>query len=389
MSKMTGILLLIATFLFYKLSYAAPMCRVMVHNSQTSAYAPEITVVIGTDRKNSNTMVVSKELIKHLAQNPNARINVIDLAQLPQSVFKADYFEKKSPFFENNFVKPIVNADGIIFVIPEYDGAVPGILSYYMNHMRASLSKKQIGLVGISAGRWGARSPLDAFKGTLTHRGGRVLGDIQVNIEFVEGKVENSQLTNPDAKNRLGALATELTKSLNLSTGGVPNQKNLGMIAAAAKDKKTQILLNNSNAVEGLFSNYVLNANGTLSYVQFNGPTKIKNKDVVIPGQDVDTHNLGYGMPVGAIKGFKKEWYKKPNLESTGLKIGDKVKLEYESGIVVNGKLKNIVLDADGNALVLTFSDVTVKNGSNFLFQKDWGDFDIAVADHIEQITLQ
>lgn len=76
MNKMTGILLLIATFLFYKLSYAAPMCRVMVHNSQATAYAPEITVVISTDRKNSNTMVVSKELLKHLAQNPNARINV-------------------------------------------------------------------------------------------------------------------------------------------------------------------------------------------------------------------------------------------------------------------------------------------------------------------------
>ncbi|MBY0555162.1 NAD(P)H-dependent oxidoreductase [bacterium] len=361
----------------------------MVHNSQASIYAPEITVVISTDRKNSNTMVVSKELLKHLAQNPNARINVVDLAKLPQSMFKADYFEKKSPFFENNFVKPIVNTDGIIFVIPEYDGAVPGILSYYMNHMRASLSKKQIALVGISAGRWGARSPLDAFKGTLTHRGGRVLGDIQVNIEFVESKVEQSQLTNPDAKSRLGMLATELTKSLNLSPGAIPTQKNLGMIAAGAKDKKAQVLLNNSNAVEGVFSNYVLNDNGTLSYVQFSGPTKIKNKDVIIPGQDVNVHDLGYGMPVGAIKGFKKEWYKKPNIESTGLKIGERVKLEYESGIVVNGQLKNMTFDTDGNLLVLTFSDVTVKNGSNFLFQKDWGDFDIAVADYIEQITLQ
>lgn len=389
MNKMTGILLFIATFLFYKLSYAAPLCRVMVHNSQATAYAPEITVVISTDRKNSNSAVVSKELLKHLTQNPNARINVVDLAKLPQSMFKADYFEKKSPFFENNFVKPIVNADGIIFVIPEYDGAVPGILSYYMNHMRASLSKKQIGLVGISAGRWGARAPLDAFKGTLTHRGGRVLGDIQVNIEFVEAKVENSQLTNADAKSRLSILATELTKSLNLSPGAVPAQKNLGMIAAAAKDKKAQVLLNNSNAVEGLFSNYVLNENGTISYIQFSGPTKIKNKDVVIPGQDVNVHDLGYGMPVGAIKGFKKEWHKKSNLESTGLKIGERIKLEYESGIVVNGKLKNMTYDTEGNLLVLTFSDVNVKNGSEFLFQKDWGDFDIAVADHIEQITLQ
>lgn len=388
MNKMTGILLLIATFLFYKLSYAAPMCRVMVHNSQATAYAPEITVVISTDRKNSNSAIVGQELIKQLTQNPNARINVIDLALLPQSMFKSDYFEKKSASFEKNFVTPIVKADGIIFVIPEYDGAVPGILSYYMNHMRSSLSKKQIALVGLSAGKWGARSPLDAFKGTLTHRGGRVLGDIQVNIENIETKVENSQLTHADSKSRLDLLARELTKSLNLSPGAVPTQKNLALIAASAKDKKAEILLNNSNAVEGLFANYVLNENGTLSYVQFSGPTKIKNKDAVIPGQDTNVHNLGYGMPVGAIKGFKKEWYKKANFEATGLKIGQSIKLEYESGIVVNGKIKNLTFDADGNLLVITFNDVSVKNGSNFLFQKEWGDFDIAVADHIEQITL-
>jgi chromate reductase len=389
MNKLSVLVLFIATLLFYKLSFAAPLCRVIVHNSQVQSYAQEITVVIGTDRKNSNSSIVAKEMAKQLAESQSVRVNVINLIDLPKSMFGTDYFAKKSAYFENNFVKPIVKADGVIFVIPEYDGAVPGVLSYYLNHMRSSFDKKQVALVGVSAGKWGARSALDSFKGTLTHRRARVLGDLQINIEQVESKIANSQITDRDSKIRIADTARELIKSLNQNQNSISAQKSIALLAVAAKDKKVQLTLNNSNSVEGVLSNIVLNENGTPAYVQFSGPTKIKNKDAVIQGQDVDVHNLGYGMPVGAIKGFKKEWYKKANLDSANLKIGARVKLEYESEVIVNGVIKKLTLDAEGNLLVLTFSDVTVKNGRNFLFEKSWGDFDIAVADYIEQISLQ
>ena len=66
----------------------------MVHNSQASTYAREVTVVIGTDRQGSKSALVAAELVAQLTSDPTVRVNLVDLAKLPKSVFKSDYFAK-------------------------------------------------------------------------------------------------------------------------------------------------------------------------------------------------------------------------------------------------------------------------------------------------------
>lgn len=385
MTKLTCLLIFVVTLLFYKMSLASS-CRVIVHNSQISPYGREISVIIGTDRAGSRSAAIAAELIAQLSLDPSIKINLVDLAKLPRSVFKSDYFAKKSKAFKSDFVDPVERANGLIFVIPEYDGAVPGILSYYMNHMRLSLDKKQVALVGISAGKWGARSALDGFKATLTHRRARVLGDLQVNIEQLPSKFENDRLTNQDSKNRLAEMLREMAQSLNQAADAIPAQSVLGILAMALKNKPVELKLNNATSVDGKLARTILSENGTIAYVQFAGPTKIKHNGEVIPGQDANVHDQGYGMPVGEIKNFKKSWFKKENLQASALTIGKQVKLQYESGVLISGKIKKLTLDAEGNLLVITFSDVVVKLNDQVLFEKSWGDFDAAVADYIEQI---
>lgn len=388
MPKLTCFLLFVATLLFYNLSFANS-CRAMVHNSQASTYAREVTVVIGTDRQGSKSAGVAAELVSQLTLDPTVRVNVVDLAQLPKSVFKSDYFAQKSKPFMENFVDPIDRASGLIFVIPEYDGAVPGILSYYMNHMRLSLLKKDVALVGVSAGKWGARAALDSFKGTLTHRGAVVQGFLQVNLEQVNDKFTGNTLTNVDSKARLAATATGLIKEVNVgSWGSVPSQKILALVAASTVNKQVKLELDNGVGVEGKLAKFILNENQTLAYVQFGGPTKIKFNDKVIEGQDVDVHNQGYGMPVGTTKNFEKNWYKKENLAKAKLVVGKRLKLEYESGVVVDGIVKKLTLDAEGNLQVITFTNVMANKQGELLFDKAWGDFDIAVGNHVEKFEL-
>ena len=60
MTKLTGILLFLATLLFYKVGFANS-CLGLVHNSQISTYAREVTVVIGTDRAGSKSAVIASE----------------------------------------------------------------------------------------------------------------------------------------------------------------------------------------------------------------------------------------------------------------------------------------------------------------------------------------
>lgn len=375
-------------------SWAAPRCQIIVHNSQQAALTPEITVITGTNRKGSNSSIVSSHIVNALSEMGAVKINLIDLAELPTSLLRADYFDKKPKGFQENFVNPIERASSLVFVIPEYDGTVPGVLSFYLNHMRASLDQKSVALVGISAGKWGARSALDTFKATLTHRRARVLGDLQINIENVESKVSDSKITDADSIKRLKQSLQELTSLTQVNSGFIQQQQ-LSKKARLLIGRATEMTLNNKVQIEGPLAKIITESNGTLSYVQFGGPTRMKINNQTLQGQGFERHREGYGMPLGPITGLKSQWHTKKALEesnlleATGLlAVGKRIKLKYESGVVIDGKISSHQLDEAGNLIVMTFSQVQVTKGSDILFRKEWGDFDVAIADHALDFDL-
>lgn len=388
-----SLLILSSSFLATE-SFAAPRCQIIVHNSQQAPQTPEISVIIGTNRKGSNSSIVSNHIASTLREMGAVKINLIDLADLPPSLLRSDYFDKKPRGFQENFVNPIERASSIIFVIPEYDGTVPGILSFYLNHMRASLDQKSVALVGISAGKWGARSALDTFKGTLTHRRARVLGDLQVNIENIEAKVSDSKLTDVESAKRLKQALQELTRLTQVNSGFLTQQQ-LAKKAKLLINRPTEMTLNSKVQIEGPLAKVITESNGTLSYVQFNGPTRMKFNNQTIQGQGFDRHRDGYGMPLGPVVGLRTQWHTKKSLEENNilegaglLAIGKRVKLKYESGVVIDGKVTSHQFDEAGNLIVMTFSQVQVTKGSDILFRKEWGEFDVAIADHALDFDL-
>lgn len=363
---------------------AAKSCLSYFKADQVGPYHSEVTIIIGSDEKVSNSKFVSDEIMAQFGELKDVKVNIVDLRDLPKSLWKSGYFAPKSKKFMTDFVDPIERSSALMFLVPEFDGTIPGVLSYYMNHMRLSLSQKQIALLGLSGGKWGARAALDVFKGTLTHRGARILGDLQINIENIDSQLADGQIKSDNLKKRIATAVTEFVKVSTQAQENIPHQKLMGQLVSAYQGKVVDLRLNNGNSIFGKLSGVVLNENQTLAYVKFDGETQIKNRDVVIEGQDTDIHKGGYSMPVGAIKGLKKGWHKKENFEATGLAVGQKKRFVYESGIVVTGTIKKLIFDENGNLLVITYSDANVKKGSEFLYRAEWGDFDVAIADYVE-----
>jgi len=64
---------------------------------------------------------------------------------------------------------------------------------------------------------------------------------------------------------------------------------------------------------------------------------------------------------------------------------GKKAKLEFESGVVVEGKIDKI-FRRDGKLLLITFSSCRVKYGDRVLFDPDWGTYDMAVGERISSV---
>ncbi|HXY60154.1 MAG TPA: hypothetical protein VEH26_00975, partial [Chthoniobacterales bacterium] len=67
------------------------------------------------------------------------------------------------------------------------------------------------------------------------------------------------------------------------------------------------------------------------------------------------------------------------------IKAGKKTKLEFESGITVEGTLDKSVL-REGKEVVMTFSNCTVKYGDRVLFDPSWGTYDMAIGDRIVSV---
>jgi phenylalanine-4-hydroxylase len=124
--------------------------------------------------------------------------------------------------------------------------------------------------------------------------------------------------------------------------------------------------------VSGVFTEVLTDDKKHPIYLRTTGKTALAFKDKELPGHGIDYHKDGFGSPIG-------------NWKKTDLKEGKKTKLEFESGVTVEGKIDNL-LERDGKLLLVTFSNCTVKYGDRVLFDPSWGNYDMAVGDRITSV---
>jgi phenylalanine-4-hydroxylase len=124
--------------------------------------------------------------------------------------------------------------------------------------------------------------------------------------------------------------------------------------------------------VSGVFTEVLTDKKEQPIYLRTTGKTALAFKDKELPGHGVDYHKDGFGSPIG-------------NCEQTDLKEGKKTKLEFESGVTVEGKVDKL-LQRDGKLLLITFSNCTAKFGDRVLFDPSWGNYDMAVGDRITSV---
>ncbi len=124
--------------------------------------------------------------------------------------------------------------------------------------------------------------------------------------------------------------------------------------------------------VSGVFTEALTDEKKQPIYLRTSGKTALAFKDKELPGHGVDYHKEGFGSPVG-------------NWKQTEISEGKSAKLEFESGVTVEGKIGKI-LRRDGKLLLITFSNCTAKYGDRVLFDPDWGTYDMAVGEEISSV---
>jgi len=124
--------------------------------------------------------------------------------------------------------------------------------------------------------------------------------------------------------------------------------------------------------VSGVFTEVLTDEKKQPIYVRTTGKSALALNNKELPGHGIDYHKDGFGSPIGKWK-------------QTEIVEGKKEKLEFESGIVVEGKIDRL-LRRDGKVLLITFSNCSAKYGDRVLFDPDWGTYDMAMGERISSV---
>jgi len=137
--------------------------------------------------------------------------------------------------------------------------------------------------------------------------------------------------------------------------------------------------------VTGVFTDMGINKADELTFIKTTGPSALAFAGKQLNGQGKDYHATGFSSPVGKLKGIDNafEDHNLAELELLGVLVGGKSKLTFESGIVVNGLVKEIIIK-EAKLILIVFTECTVtESNGNILFKPEWGTYDMAIGEKI------
>lgn len=176
----------------------------------------------------------------------------------------------------------------------------------------------------------------------------------------------------------LNNVLEEFADTMALRKGGID-----GVMKAIASGNTGTCVYSSGLQVSGTFQEMILNREA-LVYIRTEGPTQLCYEDIQLEGHGKNYHSHGFGSPVGKLKNASTplEFMSDGDLENLGILSGNLAVLEFESGLVVEGKLDHITRRKD-KILLMTFSGCTVTFRDKVLFRPEWGNFDMAVGEKI------
>lgn len=129
----------------------------------------KIHILSSTDRPGSNALKVS-EYVKEFIQD-FSEAEVFALTEFPFDVVTGGRYGDDIDEV-NMFNDRFLDADGFIFVIPEYNGGFPGVLKLFVDYLPfpAALYKKPVSFIGESNGAFGALRSVQQMQQILAYR---------------------------------------------------------------------------------------------------------------------------------------------------------------------------------------------------------------------------
>ena len=203
-----------------------------------------------------------------------------------------------------------------------------------------------------------------------------------VDVAFDITEMQPQLFVTPNYRH-LTKVLEEFADSMALRTGG------LSGLNKVIESKNTATAKYSSGLqVSGIFSKVITDDNVEPVYMATSSPTALAWQDKQLVGHGKSYHHHGFSSPVGKLKNTSTslENMRIDDLARIGVFPGEKAKLEFESGVLVEGVLSNIYRNRYGVNMIMTFNDCKVTYNGGVLFDPSWGVYDMAVGEKIVSV---
>jgi phenylalanine-4-hydroxylase len=181
----------------------------------------------------------------------------------------------------------------------------------------------------------------------------------------------------------LSKVLRELESRLSFKRGGLH-----GIQMAIKAQTVNTVEINSGLQISGQVADVLTDSKQNVIYFKLSGPTQLCENNRQLPGHDKSYHREGYSTPLGLLKNSSTclSQMTDEQLFSLGITKNKKVRLEFESGIIVEGILQNEIRSNTKKLLLLSFTDCTVTYHKQILFEPSWGVFDLATASVVTSV---
>lgn len=203
-----------------------------------------------------------------------------------------------------------------------------------------------------------------------------------VNYAYNITKPQPQLFVTPNFKHLITVLE-DFANTMAFRTGGSE-----GVFKAIACKQNATAVYSSGLQVSGVFTDLTIEKNNDVTFIKTTGPTALSFNNKQLDGHDKSYHKDGFSSPVGRLKETHKplEDFSEIELEQAGIILQENVQLNFESGINLRGKVKEITKH-NGKILIIAFEDCLVKDANQqILFEPSWGIFDMAIGEKIVSV---
>jgi len=173
-----------------------------------------ITIISGTNRKNSVTLKVASQYAE-LLNTLGETTQLLSLEMLEGHLVHSNmYSPDEKEMLSESQEKYLINVDKVVILAPEYNGGIPGILKLYIDacsvyKQKETFEGKKVALVGIASGRAGNLRGIDYLSNILNHLKVIVLPN-KLPISSITTLMENDKIANEQTLEVIKKQAQEL-----------------------------------------------------------------------------------------------------------------------------------------------------------------------------------